>query len=193
MQEAKFIRAFCNLNLISLYGDVPLATSSDYQKNQQLTRSSVASIYSVIVSDLLDAETDLPEHYVTPLGQESLFRVRPNKAAAAALLARVYLFQGKWDSAEIQSTKVIENVMFQLDTSLDNTFTSNSKEAIWQAEPVNNGFNAPDGFMARGYVNGRPSSSNAILVSDNLLSVFEDGDKRKARWIGTRIFNSVPC
>ncbi len=34
-------------------------------------------------------------------------RVRPNKAAATALLARVYLYTGEWDKAELEASKVI--------------------------------------------------------------------------------------
>ncbi len=58
----------------------------------------------------------------------------------------MYLYQEKWDSAEVQANKVIENPDIQLDTTLQNTFTSSSKEAIWQVEPPYTGFDAPDGF-----------------------------------------------
>ncbi len=84
---------------------------------------------------------------------------------ATALLARVYLYQEKWDSAEIESSTLIDDTNFSLESDLNNVFRSTTKEAIWQLEPPGNGFNAPDGVFGAGYViNGRPTSTYPFLL-----------------------------
>ncbi len=112
--ESQFIRAFSYFYLVNLYGDVPLVLTTNYQVNEALARSPQADIYNQITSDLLSAQALLSQNYLTPGGVATLERVRPNISAATALLARVYLFEGKYDSAEFESTNVIGNGMYQL-------------------------------------------------------------------------------
>src|SRR6185437_13599524 len=93
--ESKFMRAFWLFYLTNIYGDIPLVTSTDYATNSLLARASRANVYQQIISDLKDAEGLLNSNYVdvsdTTITAE---RTRLTKWAAAALLARVYLFTG---------------------------------------------------------------------------------------------------
>src|ERR1051325_199487 len=43
--EAKFMRAFCYFYLVNLYGDVPLALTTDYTVNAALSRTPKAQVY----------------------------------------------------------------------------------------------------------------------------------------------------
>src|SRR5690349_4613267 len=52
--EAKFVRAYCYLYLINLYGDVPLVLTVDFNKTRYLTRTPVAQVYEQIIKDLQD-------------------------------------------------------------------------------------------------------------------------------------------
>jgi starch-binding outer membrane protein, SusD/RagB family len=187
LAESKFIRAFCYFYLVNLYGKAALVTGTSYKINQQLDRRPEEEIYDLIVKDLLDAQADLSSDFLDgnvlrPSDPEE--RVRPTKWAATALLARTYLYLKKYDLAEIESTKVIEqNERFKL-VPLNDIFLKNSLEAIWQIQPVNNGQNTQDGrffvISSAGLINARP-----VHLSENLLDQFEQGDARRNAWIGS--------
>src|SRR5262249_32404391 len=111
--EAKFIRAFLYFNLVNLYGDVPLVTSTNYAVNASLPRTSVAQVFQQIVQDLKDAQQLLTASY------PSAGKVRPNKFAATALLARAYLYQKQWANAAAAANEVISTGSYGLVTDLD--------------------------------------------------------------------------
>jgi hypothetical protein len=174
--EAKFIRAFCYFYLTNLWGDVPLITSTDYRVNAVESRTSKGEVMDKIVSDLIDSQNLLPLTYNTSNNE----RVRPNKWAATALLARVYLFKDDWQNAEIQSSLLISNSSDYKLTDLDKVFIKNSEEAIWQLMPVyfQNGYNTWEGFLF--ILNSLP----AISLSEQTINAFETGDLRNKSWIG---------
>jgi hypothetical protein len=177
--ECKFIRAFCYFHLVNLFGDVPLSISSDYKINSTLPRSLVKDVYARIISDLQEAQNLLGTEYPTP------GRVRPNKWAATALLARVYLYQKDWKNAEIQSDLVInaDSPLFDLVSNLNDVFLSTSKEAIWQLLPVSPTVNA----TWEGNLFIPPNNFSAIYkLTPSLLNSFEVNDQRKISWIKSR-------
>lgn len=180
--EAEFVRAFCNFYLTNLFGDIPLVTTINWQKTNLLPRTKQAIVYQAIITDLLDAQTRLNSDYSAWNGQ----RIIPTKWAAAALLARVYLYTGDYKNAEIQSSLVIGNSsLFSLLPDLNQVFLINSNEAIWQLQQNNNtnSLNAtPEGARIL-----RDNSSQApfIFLSNHLLGTFENNDKRKLAWTDT--------
>jgi hypothetical protein len=178
--EAKFIRAFCYFYLVNLFGDVPLIIQTDYATNAQLPRTAATAVYTQIIQDLEEAQVLLPTTYAI---QE---RVRPNKWTVTALLARVYLYQKNWDSAEKQATALIESGIYALSNNLNTVFLKNSPETIWQLYPVNPIWNTWEGRDIL------PSSSSAIpqyLVTSHLLTAFEPTDQRRSSWIASRIYS----
>jgi starch-binding outer membrane protein, SusD/RagB family len=194
--EAKFIRAFWLFYITNSFGNAPLVTTTDYNINGTLARSSKTQVYNQIIADLKDAENLLSTNFVDATDTTiTSDRSRPNKWAAAALLARAYLYTGNnWDSAEVQSTLVIQNTsLFDLVSNPDSVFLANSSEAIWQLAiplPAPIGTNTPDGYNY--ILLGAPSYANAdVIISTQLLGSFEPGDKRKTDWIGSFIDNST--
>lgn len=180
--EALFIRAFAYFYLVNFYGDVPLLTSTDYRVNRVASRTPVGEVYAQIEEDLLKAQGLLLEDYSFSEGQ----KIQPNKWAATALLARVYLYRQKWSEAESQAASIIESMQFSL-PDLDAVFLANSEEAIWQLMPVApmmNTFDGSDFFNSSGVVN--------VTVSASVLSAFESGDNRAASWIATGLNGDVP-
>lgn len=125
--ESKFIRAFSYFYLTNLFGNVPLALTADFNKTSVLPNVTQQAIYAQITQDLLDAQSTLKTDY-SKSGKE---RIRANKWAATALLARVYLYQKNWAAAEAQATAVIGNNQYSL-TPLASVFAKNSNEAILQ-------------------------------------------------------------
>lgn len=171
--ETKFLRAFCYYYLTNLYGDVPLALSSNYQGNNVLKRAPSSEVYSQIILDLKDAENLLSIPYPTT------GRIRVNKLAATALLARIYLHQGDWINAENAASTVIANAMYSLPSNLDTVFKSTSPEAIWQLLPNAAGRNTYEGssFILT-------STPSGVSLSDKLVNAFEINDKRRQSWVG---------
>ncbi len=181
--EAKFMRAFLHFYATILYGDVPLATTTNYQVNNTLSRTPQAQVYQQIIADLMDAQTKLSNYFVDNNGEITPQRIRPNKGAATAMLARVYLYEGKYDSAYAEATSVINNtVSYALDT-LNGVFLANSNEAIWQLEPVSQGHNT---FNAQAFVlTSDPGTGQSyVSLSTYLKNAFEHNDQRFVSWVG---------
>lgn len=182
--EAKFMRGLSYLMLVNLYGDVPLVLSTDFNVNRNIPRSSTTLIYDQILSDLTQAHEDLsPDFLAADLLTVTPDRIRPTKAAAAALLARVYLYKGEWDKAEAMATEVINDPKFSLLTDLDEVFLANSQEAIFQLHSNNAGFEGKNTPDARFFLPmwGEPP----MVISPMLKDVFEANDKRYTSWTKT--------
>jgi hypothetical protein len=184
--EAYFMRAFYYFYLVNLYGDIPLALTSDYSINSLLSKSSKAKVYDQIIDDLKKATGFLSARYLqgdalTPYQSGLEERVRPTTASAMALLARVYLFVKDWKNAEIQSSLIIENTSFFHMSNLDETFLKNNSESIWQIQSINNFTNTIDATYFLLYETG-PNNSDFYL-SDDVINSFEQGDQRKVKWV----------
>lgn len=173
--EAKFIRAFSHFYLVNLYGDVPLTITTDYIANQSNPKTPKADVYQQIIADLKDAQNLLAEDYSFSSNE----RVRPNKWAATALLARVYLFTEDWINAEAEASAVINNTTRYNLADLNNVFFKNSEEAIWQLSNAIGGY--PQDIFTF-YIFGAPT--NGALQSD-FVNAFEAGDSRKNLWISS--------
>jgi hypothetical protein len=193
--EAEFTRAFWYFYMTNLYGDVPLVLTTDYTVNSSMPRIAQSKVYQQIVADLTDAYTKLNSKYVDITDTVSTVdRVRPNNAAAAAMLARIYLYTQKYDSAEAQANLVINNTtLYSLCKNLTNAggatnfvFQRNSTEAILQiATPIPSNWFTPDGndfYLASAPTTG---TFNCTTISPQLLNSFEPSDMRKTKWIGT--------
>lgn len=182
--EAKFMRAFFYFYLVNLYGDVPLVISTEYLVNAVMPRSPKSEVWAQIEADLTDAQSLLSSKYLNAdVITSATDRLRPTKWAAAAMLSRVYLYQQKWRDAEVAATTVILNNTLYDTVSLTNrVFSKTSKEAIWQLQPVNVGWNTGD---ARVFIipSTGPSGANPVYLSNFLLNSFENGDNRKITWV----------
>lgn len=174
--EAEFIRAFFHLNLMNLYGPVPLCTVTDFRVTSILPRADTGSIYRQIVTDLEDAYTRLGNDPVQP----NKFRI--GRDAVKALLARVYLYRKQWTLAEAAATEVI-NGNYRM-VALDSTFLTNSREAIWQVPST-----APGDETVQSVVFIPYSTTNipTIFASSFLLQAFEQDDKRKTNWLKANV------
>lgn len=182
--ESKFLRAFFYFYLVNLYGDVPLVISTDYVVNSKIPRSPTLNVYQQIITDLEDAKDLLSSNYLKPdLLTVTNEKVRPNKSVATALLARTYLYIKDFISAEKEASNII-NSSYSLDT-LNGVFFKNSKEAIWQLQPVNIGRNTEDAYLFILPSNGPNNGDNSVYLSNMLMASFDSSDKRKinGNWI----------
>lgn len=176
--EAKFIRAFCYFYLSNLFGDVPLALSTDFNQTALLSKQSKAKIYQQIIADLLDAQSLMISDFSLSNGQP----IRANKWAATALLARVYQYEGQWQSADSAASAVINSGQFSLINNLDSVFLANSAESILQLQTVNTSIYATqEGFYFIPF-NPNLDFANSWLTTQ-LLAAFEPNDLRRVMWV----------
>src|SRR5690606_14855703 len=52
--EARFIRAYCHLYLVALFGNIPYVTTTDYRVNSIAVRLTESEVYEHIETDLLE-------------------------------------------------------------------------------------------------------------------------------------------
>lgn len=190
MAEALFIRAYWHFYLYNLYGDIPIIKTTDYTINAQVPRSSKTEVFKLIISDLNAAITNLSEDYLAADGlNTSEERIRPNKYAAMALLARAYLYNEENAKAEEQTTLIISNSSMYSLVELKDVFLANSKEAIWQLKATTpTGINTPEG--ASYILTASPVTISGLSLSSQLIAAFDSGDLRKDVWVGTFTDNS---
>lgn len=183
--EALFIRAFCHFYLVNLFGDVPLITSTSILENSTKPRTPSAQVYNQIVADLERAELLLPATY------PGATRIRANKYAAAALLARAYLYQKNYAKAEEKASEVIAvsgiGKTYDLPQDLTTVFLTTSLETIFSFDASLYG-STNVGSQTVPNLNVLP---NYVLLP-GLFSAFETGDKRKTSWVGVSAGQNYP-
>ncbi len=178
--EVKVIRALEYFYLVNLFGAIPLVTTTDFESNAVRARTNTEKVYEFLVAELKEAEALLPAHYPTAA------RGRINKWAAAALLARVYLYLGDWTQAEQKATEVIQCGLYSLNNNLAAVFSTGSNETIWQLVRDNNNTAEGATFIPTG------SSVRPVYALTNyLLNAFETGDLRKNAWTGRNRVSGV--
>ncbi|MDD7888137.1 RagB/SusD family nutrient uptake outer membrane protein [Flavivirga sp. 57AJ16] len=170
--EAKFIRAFIYFYLVNLWGDVPINLITDYDVIRLLPRASVAEVYEQIEADLLDAQSKLSSELYTLAGE----RIRANKWAATALLARVMLYQENWTDAETQASAVINSGFYQLE-SLTDVFFATSRENIMQFASSGNNRYTFANLTGSSVTNPRYRLTS--FISNNI----SDDDERRSEWL----------
>ncbi len=172
--EALFTRALVHLYLVNLYGDIPYISTTAYQENSKVSRMPVSRVYEAIIRDLQDAKQLLPEEYITA------DRIRPNKWACAGLLARVYLYAGKWEQAGTEASAVInQKTLYSLEDNLNNVFLKESQETLWQLSSLSNGYNTLE--ATRFIFEEVPPPT--VALTQELIGSFGAGDLRLQSWV----------
>ena len=96
--EAYFLRGWAYLQLVQLYGEVPLRLKSlTADPNADVPRSPVKDVYALIINDFKAAEANL-----VPPGDPSAGETgRVNKAVAQAFLAKAYLTMASGSASNV--------------------------------------------------------------------------------------------
>jgi starch-binding outer membrane protein, SusD/RagB family len=177
--EAKFLRALFYFDLLRAWGGVPIVTQSTAATG--LTRASAEQVNELIINDLLDAVSNLPEkseYAPIDLG-------RATKGAARALLARVYLFKGDFVNAEKYSLEVINSAQYDLEilfTDANSEAGEHGVESIFEigAMRFENIENGGDQYGNVQGVRGTPNRGWGFnRPSLELIAAFESGDPRR--------------
>ncbi|TWF41469.1 SusD-like starch-binding protein associating with outer membrane [Chitinophaga polysaccharea] len=136
--EAKFIRAFCYLTLIQLYGDGALQNKPDnmgvplrlgafdgYDGSQDIPRATNKAVYTQILKDLDEAIADLPANRGDALNQAS----RATKGAANALAARTCLYTRQYDKAAAYAQAAMAGNYYQLQSNFWTLWPDHNKQS----------------------------------------------------------------
>jgi hypothetical protein len=172
--ESLFIRALIHFYLVNLFGDIPYIKNTDYTKNSLISRMPSATVYENIINDLKNAIELLPTSYSTTE------RIRPNKYTAQALLARVFLYIGRYEEASNEASLIInQSSTFSLTKNINQVFLISSKETIWQLKAAAAGQNTQeaDTFI---FLSAPPAMTS---LSANLVNSFAPTDLRRLNWI----------
>ncbi len=125
--EAKFARALAHFNLANAFGDVPILDKevglTDEVFSDYLVRDAVTEVMSFVVGDLQDAMELLPERGAIEEG-------RATKGAAMALLAKVYLTQGNYASAQTLTSQLLADSNYALVEEYGDVFYSELNSEI---------------------------------------------------------------
>ena len=151
--EARFLRALSYFNLVSLYGNVPLAVKYTTDLAQATPQGREADVWAQVISDLQAAQNDLPASY----GGNDLGRA--TKGAATTLLGKAYMQNKRWADAQAQFAQVIGSNTYSLVPNYSDNFrhtSENNAESIFEVQfsDVNKGGNdaggGPDATSSQG-------------------------------------------
>jgi hypothetical protein len=189
--EAEFLRAWAYFELVTMWGDVPLYTEPVTSATGYKGKSPAADVYALIISDLTDAATKLPDGHSAD--------GHATKDAANALLGKVQMQKGDYAAAKAMLLKVygkytlVDNYLDNFDGDVkvaDKTATTGHEfnpESIFEVVFVDKGdanFNwgytgegaTADGSIMRSQEYGKVWGN--VVPSDAILDEFEVGDPR---------------
>ncbi|RYF47412.1 MAG: RagB/SusD family nutrient uptake outer membrane protein, partial [Cytophagaceae bacterium] len=184
--EAKFLRALAYFDLVTFWGAVPLYTDYVTEVNGTKAKASVDEIYTLLSTDLLATQADLPASFSgADLG-------RATKGAAQALLARVYMQKGDYASAKTQLQAIINSGLYKLTDEYTDNFI---EEAEFNSESIFEiGFSLIGGFNWDGDGNDNGANENMtrsqeysaigwrnLIPSDGVLAEYESTAKGDAK------------
>jgi len=198
VSEARFLRGLFYFDLVRAWGGVPEVTTTDPPLH--LGRASSDEIYSLIVSDLLYAESHLTKKSELSSSDQG----RATSGAADALLAKVYLFKKDFVNSELYALKVIQSNEYSLEPNFldaNGVNGNNGVESIFEvgalgvenfngggAQYANTqgvrgtpnrgwGFNRPSIDLRRSFEHGDPRLKGTVInLGDTLDGVLIIGD-----------------
>ncbi|MDA0946759.1 MAG: hypothetical protein RLZZ314_425 [Bacteroidota bacterium] len=134
--EAQFIRAFWYFNLVTTFGGVPLVDRPLAPSEYAQPRASAEAIWALIEADLTEAAANLPDKSSYGVGSMG----RATRGAANALLAKAYLYQGKFAECRERCEDVVFSGEYSLATDYGSIFTEageNGPGSIWEIQYAN--------------------------------------------------------
>ncbi len=177
---AKFFRALNYLNLVTIFGDVPLILASDLESSRIMARTNTAEVYAQIIKDLRDAKEGLRGN--------TKGNVYANEKSATALLARAYLYNRQWQEAADASAELISGSLkgkLALE-NISNVFLRSSKETILAISSNGSSTTYINYTYAGSIIIPASSAVEATYqLTSSLVNAFEENDLRRSEWVGS--------
>ena len=134
--EAKFLRALLYFRLVQTFGGVPLITETpdiNSPLEELLSRSTKEETFLFIENDLIEAISGLPEKSA----YADIQLGRSTKGAAKALLAKVSMYQDKWDKVLNLTNEIILSGEYSLTSNYEDIWKEigeNNQESIFEIQ-----------------------------------------------------------
>lgn len=188
--EALVHRAFTYLTLVNQYGKhysstadqdlgVPLPLKPDI--NALLKRESVARVYQQIEQDLLSSIDLLP---ITPT-----YNHRPSKGAAHGALARMYLYQGKWQQALDHANEALAINNFIYDYNTFSYANPENRRGVLNGYPT--AINEKKHIIFHKYFHKVGAFDFQFLLSNEQFSLYKTGDLRELYGTSPKGYSNV--
>ncbi|SHE65616.1 Starch-binding associating with outer membrane [Mariniphaga anaerophila] len=149
--EAKFLRAWFYLDLISFYGDVPLLLVPGDLENSTPERTPVDQVRTQMLKDLDEAIPDLPKTY--PNAEDA---GRVTQGAALALKSRILLYGGEWAGAAAAAKEVMDLGVYSLFPDYNGLFLEKNEAQASNTEVI---------FQVYYTATTSPSAQNMMLMN----------------------------
>ncbi|WP_310395379.1 RagB/SusD family nutrient uptake outer membrane protein [Hymenobacter sp.] len=194
--EVRFLRGYLYFNLVRLFGGVPrldrVPAASEVNSPEFQQRATAADIYTFLIADLQFAVDNLPLKGATETG-------RATKAAAQALLAKVYLYQKDYQRAFELSNEIVTGrsgayELYPTYADIWRTVGANNAESIFEVQTginaaCNNSavqlYSVSQGPRSGGKGGWADLGFGFNTPTQQLADAYEPGDLRRA---GTIIF-----
>jgi len=125
--EAKALRAFAYLDLVTMFGGVPLMTVNPAQASEfSKPRASKEEVYAQIEADLKDAIAVLPVRSEYAAADKFRF----SKGTAQALLGKAYLYQAKFADAATVLGACIASNEYSLEPNYPDIWSKNNEFGV---------------------------------------------------------------
>lgn len=115
--QVLFLRAYWYLQLVTLWGDVPLVLEPQGVSDNEVPRTAVATIIDRLLADMDEAAPYLPASW------PAASRGRVTRGAVWALKSRIALFAGRHEVAAAAAAQVINAGTYTLYNNYQNLFT----------------------------------------------------------------------
>jgi starch-binding outer membrane protein, SusD/RagB family len=134
--EARFLRAYFYFSLVNIFGEIPLKVLPPLTTSEiNIPKSPVSVIYDQIKNDLTEATASLPGSYTgKDLG-------RATAGAAWGLLAKMYIYNEKWNEALTAITSLESSTSYSLTPLFTNNFSDslkNNSESVFEIQHLTN-------------------------------------------------------
>jgi tetratricopeptide (TPR) repeat protein len=180
--DASLQRAFAYFNLVNIYSvhynpatadtdlGVPIREGIELE-GLDFTRASVAEIYEIVLNDITNSIEALPDTQPTNLS------FRPSKAGAYAFLARVLIYQAKYDEAltAVNNALALKNSLRDV-----NSDPADPRDANVIAYPL--ALNDPQLIWFK------DSGGFSLVTTPEFYGLYEDDDLRKKWFADARTY-----
>jgi hypothetical protein len=197
--EAKCIRALLHFDLVRIFArpfnftadgshlGVALILQPQLFSDPAPKRATVAETYAAIVRDLTDAIAAFDGNNVGVLAngyRQNYF----TQASAKALLAKVYLYQNKWDEAYALADEIIKSNQYTLLSNANYvaswTGRVPSSESIFEL-PIETGFSGNS--LGSYYDSANSGNYRMYAATNDLLGLYTTTDVRNTSNLFTRV------
>jgi len=183
--EAQFLRAYFYFHLTNIFGSVPLRLIPAFSiTDLSAPLASVNEIYAQMETDLKAAASTLPITY------DANETGRATKGAALGLLAKVYLFEGKWDLA-LEASSQLETLGYSLNPLYANNFSEaheNGLESVFEIQHLSGQLPFTGSYLNQYF---SPSGNNGYFFNAPTANFVNEFEKTDAQVVDPRLDYTV--